>query len=109
MSIGIEIHGNNFEAEVLKSPVPVLVDFWADWCGPCKAVGPILDKIAEDYAGKIKLCKINVDDEGVLAGQHGIVSIPTLIVYQNGEIAGKQVGAAPRPMIEALFTKLIAS
>jgi thioredoxin 1 len=106
--MGIEIKSENFEAEVLKSPVPVLVDFWADWCGPCKAVGPILDKIAEDYAGKIKLCKINVDDEGVLAGQHGIVSIPTLLVYHNGEIVGKQVGAVPRPMIEALFTGLIA-
>jgi thioredoxin 1 len=108
MSAGIEVTAGNFGEEVLNSSVPVLVDFWADWCGPCKAVSPILEKIADDYAGKIKFCKVNVDEEGALAERHGIVSIPALVLYNKGQIAGRQTGAVPRPMIEALFRNQLA-
>jgi thioredoxin 1 len=108
MSLGIPIQSGNFEDEVLKSPVPVLVDFWAEWCGPCKVIGPILDQVAEEYAGKLKVCKINVDEENELAGQHGIVSIPTLVVYKDGKIVRQQVGSIPKVQIEALFAEYIA-
>ncbi|MDR0585273.1 MAG: thioredoxin [Treponema sp.] len=107
MSSGITITGGNFESEVLKSPVPVLIDFWASWCGPCKMIGPLIDQLAEEYAGRIKVGKVNVDEENELAERHGIVSIPTLILYKDGSVAGQKIGAAPRHDIEALFKNLI--
>jgi thioredoxin 1 len=108
MSQGISLHDANFEAEVLQSPVPVLVDFWADWCTPCKIVAPVLDELAEEFSGRIKVCKINVDEENDLASRHGVVSIPTLVIYQGGKIVRQQVGALPKNQIEALFHDLIA-
>ncbi|GHV88192.1 thioredoxin [Spirochaetia bacterium] len=107
MSSGISINSDNFNDEVLQSPVPVVVDFWAPWCGPCKAVGPILDELAAKYSGKLKICTINVDEENALAGQHNVVSIPTLVIYQNGKIVRQQVGALPKNQIEALFKDFI--
>jgi thioredoxin 1 len=103
----IDITGENFEAEVLKSPVPVLLDFWAAWCGPCKMIGPFIDQLADEYIGRLKVGKINVDDEGDLAGQHGVVSIPTLIVYKDGKIVNQNAGAAPKQNIEAMFRDFI--
>ncbi|MDR2478961.1 MAG: thioredoxin [Treponema sp.] len=107
MSSGITITGTNFETEVLQSPVPVLLDFWASWCGPCRMIAPFIDQLAGEYAGRIKVGKVNVDEEDALAGQHGIVSIPTLVVYKDGTIAAQKSGAVPRHDIEALFKNLI--
>jgi len=103
----IEITNDNFESEVLQSQIPVLIDFWAPWCGPCKMIGPVLDQIADEYSGQLKVGKINIDESGTLAEQHGIVSIPTLIVYKGGEMAAQKTGAAPKHDIETLFKNLI--
>ena len=108
MGTYIDINGENFESEVLKSPVPVLLDFWAAWCGPCKMVGPFIEQLAEEYADRIKVGKVNVDEETDLAGRHGVVSIPTMLVYKDGKIANQAIGALPKHNIEALFKDLLA-
>jgi thioredoxin 1 len=107
MSGGTVITGDNFEAEVLKSPIPVLLDFWADWCNPCKMIGPFIDQLAEEYAGRIKVGKVNVDEQDDLAGQHGIVSIPTLVLYKDGSLIRQKTGAVPKRDIEGLFRDLV--
>jgi thioredoxin 1 len=107
MSNEVVISAANFESEVIRSPVPVLIDFWASWCGPCRMIAPFLEELAGEYAGKIKIGKVNVDEEGDLAGRHSVVSIPTLIVYQGGKIVGQKTGAAPKPAIEGLFKDLV--
>jgi len=103
----IAITVDNFQSEVLQSPVPVLLDFWAPWCGPCKMIKPVIEQIAEEYTGRLKVGEINVDDEGPLAERHGIASIPTLIVYKDGELAGQKTGAAPKNDIVSLFKDLL--
>ncbi|OGX05931.1 MAG: thioredoxin [Omnitrophica WOR_2 bacterium GWA2_47_8] len=93
----------NFEAEVIKSAIPVLVDFWAEWCGPCKMIAPILDQVADELKGKLKVVKVNVDDEQELAMKYGIMSIPTLLVFKKGAIVDQLVGAMPK---EQLLNKI---
>jgi thioredoxin 1 len=103
MSNAIELTGENFETEVVKSPIPVLVDFWAEWCMPCRMLTPTLDEIAKAYEGKLKIGKINVDQQGDLASKFSIISIPTLMVFNKGESVGQHVGLAPRHALEELF------
>ena len=95
----VTLTNGNFTAEVVNSSVPVLVDFWAPWCGPCRMVGPIVDEIAEELAGKVKVCKVNVDEQGELAQKFGVMSIPTLIVFKDGKVAKTSVGSKPKQAI----------
>ena len=96
---------SNFEAEVLKSDIPVFVDFYADWCGPCKMMSPVIDKLSEEYAGKIKVGKVNVDENSDLAMKYGIMSIPNMVFFKNGEVVDRVVGAIPKPQMQAKFEK----
>ena len=93
----------SFEQEVLRSEIPVLVDFWATWCGPCRMVAPVVAEIAAENAGVIKVCKVDVDENPGLAAQFGVASIPTLMVFKNGQLVNKAVGARPKAAILALF------
>ena len=103
----VTVTKQNFDSEVLESKVPVLVDFWADWCMPCKVVAPVLQEIARDYGGKLKVGKVNVDEESDLAARYNVVSIPTLFLFKGGKVVKQQVGAVPRPKIEELFKKFL--
>jgi thioredoxin 1 len=92
----IELGDDNFSAEVLESTTPVLVDFWAPWCGPCRQIAPLIDQLAEEYSGKIKVGKVNIDDNPGVTNEYGIQSIPTLMVFRNGAVAERFVGMPPR-------------
>lgn len=96
MGAAIKVTGDNFEAEVLKSGVPVLVDFWAEWCGPCRMVMPIVEEIAAELDGQAKVCKINVDEAPDLASRFDVASIPTLLIFKNGQVVDQMVGALPK-------------
>jgi thioredoxin 1 len=94
-----EVTTSTFDSEVLKSSTPVLVDFWAQWCGPCRAVAPILEEISKEYAGKLKVVKLNTDEESQIAIKYGITSLPTLSVFVNGDIVKSIIGAKPKPAL----------
>ena len=94
---------DTFEAEVLKSEQPVLVDYWAEWCGPCKMIAPILDEIAKDYAGKLKVAKVNIDDNQAIPAKFGIRGIPTLMIFKNGNVEATKVGALSKSQLAAFI------
>ena len=103
----VDISDQNFETEVIKSNLPVVIDLWAPWCGPCRMVGPVVEKLAEQYDGKVKFCKLNVDENQQTAAKYSVMSIPTLLFFKNGSVADTVVGAVPeqvlKPRIDALI------
>ena len=105
MSEVLHINDADFETVVVQSDIPVLVDFWAPWCGPCKMIAPILDEIAPEFTGKAKIVKINVDDNQLVAGQFGVRSIPTLLLFKNGQLVATQVGALPKNQLAAFINQ----
>jgi len=101
----IAIGDGDFEEKVKNNELPCLVDFWAPWCGPCKAIGPVIDELAEEYAGKVQIVKMNVDDSPTTPGQFGIKAIPTLILFKNGEAVDRITGAVGKAQLQELLSK----
>jgi thioredoxin 1 len=105
MASNLAISKSEFDEKVLKSEVPVLVDFWAEWCGPCKAIGPSVEAIAAEYEGRAKVFKVDVDKEQELSGEYNIMSIPALLVFKGGKVVDQLVGAAPKPTLAGLIDR----
>ena len=108
MAKALEVTDDTFEQEVLKASVPVLVDLWAVWCGPCKAIAPVVEQIAEEYEGKLKVMKLDVDENPRTATSYGVQSIPTLLIFRDGQLAERVVGAVPKKVIVDKLTSVVA-
>ena len=105
--MAIEVNDSNFKSEVTDSEMPVLVDFWAPWCGPCKMIAPVLEELAKEYDGKVKIVKLNVDDSPNTASEFGIRSIPTLLLFKNGKVFEQTVGAQSKENLKQLVDKAL--
>jgi len=103
--MALEVNDSNFKSEVTDSAIPVLVDFWAPWCGPCRMIAPILEELSHEYDGKVKVVKINVDDSPNTAGEYGVRSIPTLILFKDGKVFDQTVGAQSKENLKQLVDK----
>ena len=107
MSKALAVTDASFEQEVLKSNTPVLVDFWAEWCGPCKMIAPILDEIAQEFDGRVKVAKVDVDSNNKTAGRYNIMSIPSLLLFKNGQLVDQIVGALPKSQLASRLEKAL--
>ena len=107
MAANLAVSGSEFEEKVLNSDVPVLVDFWAEWCGPCKAIGPSVEQLASEFEGRARVYKVDVDNEVDLAQRYGIMSIPALLVFKGGKVVDQMIGAAPKPQIQQLIERAL--
>jgi thioredoxin 1 len=103
----MQLSDDGFENDVLKSTTPVLVDFWASWCAPCKAISPVVDALADDYDGKVRIGKLNVDENPATPGKYGVRGIPTLILFKDGKVVDQVVGAVPKNQLEGLIKKAL--
>jgi len=106
-SLEVEVNGNNFQKEVLESSIPVLVDFWASWCMPCRMLAPTIKKLAEENKGKLKVCKLNTDENQHLAAQYGIQGIPTLIIFKEGKEVGRSVGVMSKEKLQEKLNPIL--
>jgi thioredoxin 1 len=104
----VKVDKNNFQSDVLQASEPVVVDFWAEWCGPCKMIAPALDEIAGELGGKVRIAKLNIDENPELAAKYGVRSIPTLMLFKNGEVADMKVGAAPKSALSSWIGGAVA-
>ncbi len=107
MSAVQEVSDDSFDAEVVKSPLPVLIDFWAPWCGPCRTIAPLVDELAKEYAGKLKVVKMNVDDNPQTPSKYGVRSIPNLLLIKDGQVADQIIGAVPKAQLVKVITQVV--